>query len=328
MEVVLRLLIELRLVLIAIVAICCAAFLFTGLSSLRELRRAMFRLERSAIVNRIADAWVKAGLFAILGLAIWIVTDTTPASEASSGASENPLAFAPTVELNVAEPTPIPTADLAAALSQTTATPAEVLAAVVTVDPNAPLPTPVILPTATPAPLPTPIPPTATPAVPPTPTQPPPQEQLPFIVVVTATPEPAAAVPPPQPTATPVLPPTPTPTEAPTVPPANVLGADCPNPAARIDSPAAGEIVSGIYVVRGTADFPGGVGRYKLEILRPNIPGWAFLWENYNAVKNGVLMPRFDASLFPPGIYTLRLSLIDAAGQETGIYCSVQIRIA
>jgi hypothetical protein len=54
---------------------------------------------------------------------------------------------------------------------------------------------------------------------------------------------------------------------------------------------------------------------------------WAFLWENYNAVKEGVLMPRFDASIFPPGIYTLRLMLIDGAGQETGIYCSVQIRI-
>lgn len=327
MEVVLRLLIELRLVLIAIVAICCAAFLFTGLSSLRELRRAMFRLERSAIVNRIVDAWVKAGLFAVLGLIIWAVTDTTSASEVSPGATENPLAFTPTIELNVAEPTPIPTADLAAALSQMTATPAEVLAAAVTVNPNAPLPTPVILPTPTPFPSPTPIPPTATPAIPPTPTQPPPQEQLPFIVVVTATPEPAVAAPLlPQPTATPASPPTPT--EAPTSPPVDILGADCPNPAARIDSPAAGETVSGVYVVRGTADFPSGVGRYKLEILRPNIPGWAFLWENYNAVKNGVLMPRFDASLFPPGIYTLRLLLIDAAGQEMGIYCSVQIRIA
>jgi hypothetical protein len=106
-----------------------------------------------------------------------------------------------------------------------------------------------------------------------------------------------------------------------------LMVADCPYPAARIVSPAPGEAVSGIYVVRGTADFPDGAGRYKLEILRPNVPGWAFLWENYNAVKDGVLMPRFDASLFPPGIYTLRLSLIDGAGQETGIYCSVQIRI-
>ncbi len=327
MEVILRLLIELRLVIVAIIGICCAAFLFTGLSSLRELRRAIFRLERSAIVKRIVDAWVKAGLLAILGLAIWIATNVAPESQAPSGVVENPLVFTPTVEVHTAEPTPIPTADLAAALLQMTATPAEALAVVATVDPNAALLTPVVPPTQTPIPSPTPIPATATPALPPTPTQPPPQEQLPFIVVVTATPTPAFAAARPEPTAT--LTPLPTPTAAPTAPPADVLVADCPNPtAARIDSPVAGETVSGIYVVRGTADFPGGVGRYKLEILRPNIPGWAFLWENYNVVKDGVLMPRFDSSLFPPGIYTLRLSLVDAAGQDTNIYCSVQIRIA
>ncbi len=327
MEVILRLLIELRLVIVAIIGICCAALFFTGLSSLRELRRAMFRLERSVIVARVVDAWVKAGLLAILGLVIGVATNAVPESPAPSGAVENPLAFTPTVEVNAVEPTPIPTADLSAALLQMTAAPAEALAVVATMDPNVALPTSVAPPTPTPIPSPTPIPPTATPALPPTPTQPPPQEQLPFIVVATATPTPAFATVRPEPTATPI--PLPTPTAAPTTPPADVLVADCPNPAAaRIDSPVAGETVSGVYVVRGTADFPGGVGRYKLEILRPNIPGWAFLWENYNAVKDGVLMPRFDSSLFPPGVYTLRLSLVDAAGQDTGIYCSVQIRIA
>ncbi|GIV83387.1 MAG: hypothetical protein KatS3mg052_0394 [Candidatus Roseilinea sp.] len=315
MEVLLRLLIELRLVIVAIIGISCAAFLFVGLSSLRELRRAMFRLERSAIVARIVDAWLKAGLLAILGLAIWIATNVAPESQAD--AVENPLAFAPTVEVNAVEPTPIPTADLSAALLQMTAAPAEALAAVAMADLKSAPPTPVVLPTQTPILFPTPIPPTATPALPPTPTQPPPQEQLPFIVVATATPTPAFAAAQPEPMATPAT------------PSADALVADCPYPTvARIDSPVAGETVSGIYVVRGTADFPGGVGRYKLEILRPNIPGWAFLWENYNAVRDGVLMPRFDSSLFPPGIYTLRLSLVDAAGQDTNIYCSVQIRIA
>ncbi|MCS7055580.1 MAG: hypothetical protein NZM18_05325 [Thermoflexales bacterium] len=323
MEVILRLLIELRLVLIAIVAICCAAFVFTGLSALRELRRAMFRLERSIIVRRAVDAWTKAGLFAVLGLIIWVVTNTSPESVTLSDAAENPLAFTPTVEVNIAEPTPMPTADLAAAMAQITAPAAEAPIADAV---NEASPVPTLPPTETPLPSPTPIPPTATPAVSPTPTQLPPQEQLPFIVVVTATPAPVA-LPTLGPTATPT--PLPTPTEAPTATPGDVLVADCPNPgAARIDSPTAGETVSGIYVVRGTANFPGGVGRYRLEILRPNIPGWAFLWENYNAVRDGVLMPRFDATLFPPGIYTLRLSLIDAAGQDTGIYCSVQIRIA
>ncbi len=325
MEVLLRLLIELRLVIVAIIWISCVAFLFVGLSSLRELRRAMFRLERSAIVTRIVDAWLKAGLLAVLGLAIWIATNVAPESQADI--VENPLAFTPTVEANAVEPTPILTADLSAALLQMTAAPAEARAAVATVDLKSAPPTPVALPTQTPVLFPTPIPPTATPALPPMPTQPPPQEQLPFIVVATATPTPAFAAAQPEPMATPAGPPAPV--EAPATPSADALVADCPYPTvARIDSPVAGETVSGIYVVRGTADFPGGVGRYKLEILRPNIPGWAFLWENYNAVRDGVLMPRFDSSLFPPGVYTLRLSLVDAAGQDTNIYCSVQIRIA
>lgn len=330
MEVILRLLIEIRLVLIAVAGICCAAFLFTGLSSLRELRRAVFRLERSTIISNAVNAWVKAGLCAIIGLVVWVVTSVAP--DTPSGVANNPLVITPTMEVNTVEPTPVPTADLSnaalqmTAAPQATAAPAEAVAAVVTVDPSAPLPTPapVALPTETPSPV---FQPTATAALPPTPTQLPPQAQLPAIVIATATPTVGiAATAQPQPT----LAPPPTPTETAPVPATGgeALVADCPHAAARIDSPIAGETVSGIYVVRGTADFPGGVGRYKLEILRPNIPGWAFLWENYNAVKDGVLMPRFDSSLFPPGVYTLRLSLVDAAGQDTGIYCSVQIRIA
>lgn len=317
MEVILRLLTELRLVLIAVAAICCAAFAFTGLSSLRELRRAVFRLERSAIMQRAIGAWIRAGICAIIGIAIWIATDSVP--DTSSTVADNPLSVTPTPELPAIEPTLIPTADLSDAVVQMTASPIE---AAPTADLN-------VAPAAAP-----PAPPPAPPTLPPTP-----------IAVVVATPAPVL----PQPTATlvplptatppvilnPTLPPPPPPptvaptaTPAPAVPTPEILVADCPNPAARIDSPVAGETVSGVYVVRGTADFPGGVGRYKLEILRPNIPGWAFLWENYNAVKNGVLMPRFDATLFPPGIYTLRLMLVDAAGQETNIYCSVQIKIA
>jgi hypothetical protein len=101
---------------------------------------------------------------------------------------------------------------------------------------------------------------------------------------------------------------------------------DCPNADAHISSPTTGEIVSGAYNVRGTAGFPVG-GKYKVEILRPNIEGWAFLWENHNSIKDGVLMPNFNSGLFPPGTYVLRLMIVDAAGQETGIACRVSFRI-
>ena len=308
MDVVFRLLSELRLVLVVVAAVCCAAFLFTGFAAWRELRRAVFKLERSTIIASALSAWFRAAICAVIGLAIWVVTDNTP--QPRPRPSDNPLAAAPTPTLALDEPTPLPTADLSglapAVILPTIAAPeATPVQAVL----------PMAAPTLPPVPLNTPTPPAPPPLPSPLPTQPPPQLQLPNIVVATETPTPVLI---------PLLPEL-SPTPEPTV--GEAMVADCPYPAARIISPAAGETVSGIYVVRGTADFPGGVGRYKLEILRPNIPGWAFLWENYNAVRDGVLMPRFDAGLFPPGIYTLRLSLIDGTGQETGIYCSVQIRI-
>jgi len=310
MDVVFRLINELRLVLVVVAAVCCVAFLFTGFAAWRDLRRAVFNLERSTIISNALSAWFKAVICAVIGAAIWIVTDDSSRPELRP--SDNPLAAAPTPTLALEVPTPLPTADLSrlalaiappTSFVPETAPTSAVLAAA--------LPTAVsVLPTLPPPPTNTP-----TPLPPPPPTQPPPQLQLPNIVVATATPTPVLI---------PLLP-LPSPTPEPTA--GETMIADCPYPAARITSPMAGETVSGVYVVRGTADFPGGVGRYKLEILRPNVPGWAFLWENYNAVKEGVLMPRFDASIFPPGIYTLRLMLIDGAGQETGIYCSVQIRI-
>ncbi len=307
MDVVFRLLSELRLVLVVVAAVCCAAFLFTGFAAWRELRRAVFKLERSTIIANALSAWFRAVICAVIGLAIWVATDNAP--QPGPRPSDNPLAAAPTPTPALSAPTPLPTADLSGFA------PAVILPTIAVLEAT---PVPAVLPTAAPtlppAPLNTPAPP-APPSPSPLPTQPPPQLQLPNIVIATMTPTPALI---------PLLP-EPLPTPEPTV--GELMVADCPYPAARIVSPAAGETISGIYVVRGTADFPGGVGRYKLEILRPNIPGWAFLWENYNAVRDGVLMPRFDASLFPPGIYTLRLSLIDGAGQETGIYCSVQIRI-
>jgi hypothetical protein len=92
-------------------------------------------------------------------------------------------------------------------------------------------------------------------------------------------------------------------------------------------NPAPGETVTGGFPIRGSALPPSG-GKYRIEILRPNIPDWAFLWENYNQVRDNVLMPSFNPRLFPPGAYTLRLMIVDGAGQETNIYCAVPFKIA
>lgn len=328
MEVILRLLSELRFVLIAICGICCAAFLFAGLGSLRDLRRAVFRLERSAIVGRVFSAWLKAGLCIVIAAGIWAVTSITPRSTVV--ASDNPLSITPTVAISTVEPTALPTADLSSAPIAMTAAPTDVAVAALapTVDPNlaaAPQPqliTPTLAADAAAA-LPTLTPAAAATAVP---TQP--------IALAAPSPIPvqaqaAAALP----TLAPI--PTPAPTSAPTEDPVAAPAAaapesffmDCPSPDVQITSPVAGENVSGSYVVRGTAGFQVG-GKYKVEILRPNIEGWAFLWENHNSIQNGVLMPNLNSGLFPPGVYVLRVSLVDAAGQETGVACRVAFRIA
>jgi cytoskeletal protein RodZ len=323
MEVILRLLSELRFVLIAICGICCAAFLFAGLGSLRDLRRAVFRLERSAILGRVFSSWLKAGLCIVIAAGIWAVTSITPRSTVV--ASDNPLSITPTVAISTAEPTALPTADLSSAPIAMTAAPTDVAVAALapTVDPNLaaaaaqPVTTTLAADAAgaagAAAALPT-LPPAAPPAATAVPTQP--------IALASPTPAPTTV-------------PTSAPTEAPFAAPAAAPAAaapesffmDCPSPDVQITSPVAGENVSGAYVVRGTAGFQVG-GKYKVEILRPNIEGWAFLWENHNSIQNGVLMPNLNSGLFPPGVYVLRVSLVDAAGQETGIACRVAFRIA
>ena len=335
MEVVLRLLKDLQMVLVAICAICCAAFIFTGLASMRDMRRAVFRLERSSMANRVVGSWLKAGLCALIGVAIvYITNNIRPAPIAA--ASDNPLLLTPTPSMVVEfAPTPLPTADLSNASTMMTDVPTPEplpaeptvatgvitdaagmtqvieIAAVVTLGPRI-----TEVPTLTPLP-----PPTGTP-----------QGQAP-----TAAPAATAVVLPtlaPSPTAPPTLVPSPTPlptnepVPAATEPPAALpMVADCGSPDAVMYNPAPGESVSGGFPIRGTANIPTG-GKYRIEILRPNIPGWAFLWENYNAVRDNVLMPSFNPRLFPPGAYTLRLSLVDGAGQETNIYCAVPFNIA
>jgi hypothetical protein len=345
MEVVLRLLSELRLVLVAIAGICAAAFVFTGLSSLRDMRRAVFRLERSAITGRVIGSWLKAGLCVIIGAVIWVLSGTPTRPLAS--AATNPLSVTPTPTVLVELPTPVPTADLSQAQAVMTSAPPTdtVLAeAVVTVDPSSPLPAvtatvmidPITDVTLTAVPLPAALPATALPAVTNAPTA---QPQSPAAAPGAAVPiTPTAASAQTLPTL-PTLPPVPTivvptpeplPTAAPTATaapaaPEQTFVANCPNPDAQISDPIPGETVTGSYIIRGTAGF--NQGKYKIEILRPNIEGWAFLWEGFNQVKGGMLMPNFNSRLFPPGVYTLRLMLVDVAGQETGITCTVMIRI-
>ena len=84
MEIIPQLIKNYSIVLYAVCGIACAYFIFTGLASLRELRRAVFRLERSAVVSRAVSAWLKALLCLLAAGAIFIISSLAPARGADT----------------------------------------------------------------------------------------------------------------------------------------------------------------------------------------------------------------------------------------------------
>jgi hypothetical protein len=107
MEIIPQLINRYSVVLYAVCAIACAYFLFTGLASLRELRRAVFRLERNAVVTRAVSSLLKAVMCLAIGAAIFGVTAFAPAPSPGSllgAATGTPVALA--------LPTSMPTADI------------------------------------------------------------------------------------------------------------------------------------------------------------------------------------------------------------------------
>ncbi|MCX7939697.1 MAG: hypothetical protein N2545_09725 [Thermoflexales bacterium] len=305
MEALLRLLLEARTALVVVFVIIAAAFLLTGLASRRELRRTLFNLERDQLERRTTNAWLRAAFFAALALLVSWGTEFFLQRPTLTTEVEGRLL---PVGVTIVVPTTAPALyamDIGAGEVNVliAATPTE------TPDPTPTIDVPLAVLLGTPTPEPTAPPhasPTATPLPLPTPT--------------------LLPTPTPQPTLIPLvtLEPLPTPTHTPTAEPQWV--AECPHADAQITSPSPGQVVRGVIPIFGTAGFAAG-GKYKIEILRPNIPDWAFLWEGYSEVKGGVLMPNFDSTLFPSGVYTLRLLIVDRAGQETNIVCRVPIRI-
>ena len=83
MEIIPQLISRYSIVLYAVCGIACAYFLLTGAASLRELRRAVFRLERNAVVSRAVSALLKAILCLGIGAAIFLVTTLAPARPAN-----------------------------------------------------------------------------------------------------------------------------------------------------------------------------------------------------------------------------------------------------
>lgn len=127
----------------------------------------------------------------------------------------------------------------------------------------------------------------------------------------TITPTPTATKPP----ATPLVVATPTPKVVATVTPA-VRPPSCPDPGARITSPGVNQTVRGDVQVRGVANIAD-FQYYKIEVAagaNPGDQGWSVVGVlHYTPLEGGVL-ETFNSGAYPPGVYTLRLVVVNMSG--------------
>lgn len=113
MEVIPQLIKTYSFVLYAICGIACTYFLLSGITSMRELRRAVFRLERRAVVTRAINAMLKAVLCIIIGAAIYAVTTLAPVTKVNAL-----LGAATSTPQGIMIPTSMPTAAIQAGQAQ------------------------------------------------------------------------------------------------------------------------------------------------------------------------------------------------------------------
>jgi hypothetical protein len=155
-----------------------------------------------------------------------------------------------------------------------------------------------ITPTATvPPPTPTPAPPTQTPL------------RGGGVVATAATPRgpaPTSAPPPPQPTA--VAPPP-----------------VCPDASVRITTPGIDAHLSGVVSVAGTAAIPN-FQYYKVEYGAGDPPSsWHVLGDVRRRQVSGGVLETFNADSFSPGVYYLRLTVVDLTGNFPVAPCAVRV---
>ncbi len=299
MEIIPQLIRNYSVVLYAVCGIACAYFVFAGVASLRELKRAVFRLERSAVMSRAIGAWLKALLCVLAAAAIFLVSSISPARTSGSL-----LGNATVTPGNLVPPTSVPTAEISAQQIAQAAAITDDLAL------SAAPPVSITVVFATPA--------TATPG----------ETATPAADSTSPAPTPAPTTEPlPSPEITPS--PTPTPEPTPTAQAAGVgavIAVDCSSPEAQLTSPAAGETVAGgIRAIRGTALVEGG-GFYKLEILMPNTGVWSFMGQGDATVQNGDLVAAFNFAELAPGNYPLRLVII-RPDSNIGAMCLISFAV-
>ena len=153
---------------------------------------------------------------------------------------------------------------------------------------------------------------------------------------------PTATVPPPTPTP---APPTPTPLRGqpppatpspkissptnPTNPPPtarpNSLPPACPDPSARITAPGVDAHLAGFVSVSGSANIAN-FQYYKVEYGVGEQPqGWTVIGALHRQPINEGVLATFSADTFPPGVYRLRLTVVDQRGNFPIAPCIVRV---
>ena len=124
---------------------------------------------------------------------------------------------------------------------------------------------------------------------------------------ITPTPTPTRV----RPTARPQEEPTETPTLIPTsVPPTPI----CPHPEVRITSPGMDAILNSPVQILGTANISN-FQYYKVEVGSGDNPtSWSIFSDIHKSPIAGGLLDIWDPSGYPPGVYKLRLTVVDNTG--------------
>jgi hypothetical protein len=150
---------------------------------------------------------------------------------------------------------------------------------------------------------------------------------------------PTATVPPPTPTAAPPTPTplrgggpisaSPTPHSVATSPPAPTAEPPpppaCPDPNVRITSPGVDAHLSGQVTVAGTATIPN-FKFYKIEYTAGDqSQSWHVLGGLHTQEVSAGVLETFNAASLPPGVYYLRLTVVDQTGNFPVAPCAVRV---
>jgi hypothetical protein len=98
----------------------------------------------------------------------------------------------------------------------------------------------------------------------------------------------------------------------------------CNNPAARITGLQPGAPLRGTVTFAGSATLPN-FAFYKLEVRSDSASIWNNFGTSRQQVASGVL-GRLNTGLFPPGVYWIRLTVVDNTGNIPITPCAIRVR--